>query len=219
MPNTRSCMALAVIALAPLLIYFASVAIAAPKHVELKTKYRYYEVRGSTAAELYSELVNYGPWVDEVWGTGQPGRVWVLIEILPKISKTCKCTEISVAFDIIKCKPRLGDFTLYSVITLPKWNPTANSNQALRSRWAQLITAMKKEAIRHRNIAHRTMKKIQRDLTSRDPGRSCKNYRRTIDKLFRNRGYEEGHKSQQGQIHKDSKFGVNKNPPVLKDHY
>lgn len=219
MPNTRSCMALAVIALAPLLIYFNSVAIAASKHVGLKTKYKYYEVRGSTAAELYSQMANNGPWVDEVWRTGQPGRVWVLIEVLPKISKTCKCKEISLVLDIFKCRPRLKGFTLYSAITLPKWNPPANSNQALRSTWTQLITAMKKEAIRHRNIAHRTMRKIRRDLTLRDPGKSCKNFRRTIDKLFRKRGYEEGHKTQQGQIHKGSKFGYAKNPPVLKDYW
>ena len=169
MPNSRSYMALAMIALAPLLIYFNSVAIAAIRQVELTTKYKLYEIGGSTAVELYSQMENNGPWADEVWGTKQPGRVWALIEVLPDISKknvyAKKCSNNTGKYKTT-CVLRLDDFTLQSLITLPKWSPPANAGPMLRSTWSLLFAAMKKEAIRHRNIAYGKMKKLRRDLNS-----------------------------------------------------
>ncbi len=178
-----------------IILGFDAGVMAAVRHVEVKTDYMYYDVIGSTAAELYAQM--------------NEQYAWAYVWLLPDVSGDCVCKT--------KCKFRLDYFTLYATIILPRWDPPRDSTQTLRATWRNLVAVMKKEEITHRNVAHGVMKKIRRDITFLHSKKSCTTVRRSLEILFRKRNYGDKMESRQGQIHEGTKYRISINPPKLKD--
>lgn len=177
------------------LLGFGAGVMAAVRHVEVKTDYKYYDIIGSTAAELYAQM-------DEQYA-------WAYVWLKPDASGDCGCG--------IHCKFHLDSFTLYATIILPRWDPPQNSSQTLRSTWRNLVEIMKKKEISHRNTAHEVMEKIRRDITFLSSKKTCESVWQSLDNLFGKRNYQNLKESRQGQFHEDTKLRSSINLPELKD--
>ena len=106
-------------------------------NVSIKTNY--YDIQGSTAKQLRSQLNQLGV-VDPKTGKRFDGytswRVWWNYRYRP-IGNQCQIAQVTVNVQV--------------VYTMPRWNPSATASMDLRNRWNRYITALRLHEDGHKN--------------------------------------------------------------------
>lgn len=182
MPLARSHKAFTLLVVVPFLVGLCTSADAGVRHVELKTRYEYYDIVGATAESLYDQMDTRGPEVEEREGD-EPVGYWALLRWEPEISWACVCGRT-------KCKVIVDEFTIRTTLILPRWANPEDGSQRLRMAWRELVKTLKRRVITRRDITHRTGRKVLRDLRLLPPRSSCKKLSRAVDKLVKKRDYD-----------------------------
>lgn len=126
-----------------------------PVGVSGRTTVNYYDVHGSTLAELRADMRRLGPKVNGssfVGETRSPMRwSWRTESIAPS---SCAIRDIRVSIN--------------AQIVLPRWRPPADADSALTAEWRRFITALEVHEAGHKDISARA----GRDIVERLRGMS-----------------------------------------------
>jgi predicted secreted Zn-dependent protease len=121
-------------------------------NVSIKTNY--YDIQGSTAKQLRSQLNQLGA-VDPKTGKRFDARVnWQVswqYRYRP-VSNQCQITQATVNVQVI--------------YTMPRWNPSANASIDLKNRWNRYITALRQHEDGHKNHGVKAGQEILKTLNN-----------------------------------------------------
>lgn len=118
-----------------------------PAGIDGRTTVLYYDVRGSTYAELRADMRAKGPKLDGTSFVGETrspmGWRWKT-ESMGGMS--CRIREVSVAVN--------------ARITLPRWTPPADTEPGLVAEWHRFLTALEVHEAGHKDISAKAGKEI-----------------------------------------------------------
>jgi predicted secreted Zn-dependent protease len=128
----------------------------------------YYNVRGTSAAELRTQLNKFGV-------KGGDGRTYrgntnwnVSWRYVPRSNSTnCWITSVNT--------------TVRIKFTFPKWIDRSNAPEELRQKWDNYIVALIKHERRHRDIAVEAAVQIERAIAGMKPRPTCGGLKRDVD--------------------------------------
>jgi predicted secreted Zn-dependent protease len=106
-------------------------------NVSIKTNY--YDIQGSTAKQLRSQLNQLGvvdPKTGKRFDAYTSWRVSWNYRYRP-VNNQCQITQVTV--------------NVQAIYTMPRWNPSANASMDLKNRWNRYITALRQHEDGHKN--------------------------------------------------------------------
>ena len=104
----------------------------------------YYDIQGSSAAQLMAEMRRLGP---------QGGRYFAETE--SPLRWTWRSTS-----DGVNCTLSSVSVRMRSEVTLPRWIPPRDTVPGLAAQWSQFIAALETHEVGHKDIAARAAKDI-----------------------------------------------------------
>lgn len=130
----------------------------------------YYNVRGTSAAELRTQLNKFGV-------KGSDGKTYrgntnwnVSWRYVPR-SNSANCWISSV------------NTTVRIKFTFPKWMDRSNAPEELRQKWDNYIVALIKHERRHRDIAVEAAVQIERAIAGMKPHATCDGLKRDVNAI------------------------------------
>jgi predicted secreted Zn-dependent protease len=93
------------------------------KGVELEKRIQYYDLDGTTLADLRDQLIHRRP-------KEKQSNMWV------GLTETQFETRYQLSNDHVHCKINAVNVSLNIVVHLPRWRPKARVTQALKNRWS-----------------------------------------------------------------------------------
>ena len=118
-----------------------------PAGVSGRTTVLYYDIHGSTFAQLRADMRRLGPKVDGtsfVGETRSPMRWSWRTE--PLGAGSCSIRDVTVAVN--------------AQITLPRWTPPADTEPGLATEWARFVTALETHEAGHKDISAKAGREI-----------------------------------------------------------
>ena len=107
------------------------------------TTVMYYDVHGRTAAELYADMRRRGPTVDGTSFVGETRAPMRWSWRTESRGGTCAIREFTVA-----------------QITLPRWNPPADTEPGLAAEWKRFMAALETHEAGHKDISAKAGREI-----------------------------------------------------------
>lgn len=137
------------------------------------TKYKYFEVGGTTYQDLWLDINTKGP--KSNLGIGHAGYTTFkfeknLVGIIPK-NGLCQITTI--------------EYHLTSTVLLPKWTDGHKSGQQMKILWKALFSDVKRHEDQHVEIAKQSIIELENALLKIKPNKSCKILKRKIRNTIR----------------------------------